>query len=303
MISWQAQTMKAYLRLQRIVSPPRRDLDVTKDRADLVAMARLFRPMGKVDCQPVDAAGLLAEWIVPAGLTNGRTILYLHGGSFNAGSIETHRALAANLALAVNARTLLIDYRLAPEHPFPAALQDAVAAYEWLIARPTAPGNLILAGDSAGGGLVLSLLLDLRDRRRPLPAMGVCLSPATDLTMSGASMRTNANATADLVLETRNIRQSVEIYLRGTDPRNPLASPMLADLGGLPALLLQVGSDEMLLSDSTEFAARAGAAGVKVSLQVWPHMQHVWQFAASFVPEGRQAIRDIAQFVERNISA
>ena len=301
MISWQARTMKAYLRLQRIVSPPRRDLVVSKDRADLVAMARLFKPMGRVDCQPVDAAGVPAEWIEPAGLTNGRTILYLHGGSFKAGSIETHRALAANLALAVGACTLLIDYRLAPEHPFPAALQDAAAAYEWLIAKPTPPSSLILAGDSAGGGLVLSQLLDLRDRRRPLPAMGVCLSPATDLTMSGASMRTNA--AADLVLETRNIRQSVEIYLRGTDPHNPLASPMFADLGGLPPLLLQVGSDEMLLSDSTEFAARAEAAGVKVSLQVWPHMQHVWHFAASFVPEGRQAIRDIAQFVERNISA
>jgi monoterpene epsilon-lactone hydrolase len=301
MISWQARTMKAYLRLQRVVSPPRRDLVVAKDRADLVAMARLFKPMGRVDCQPVDTAGVPAEWIVPAGLTNGITILYLHGGSFNAGSIETHRALAANLALAVRARTLLIDYRLAPEHPFPAALQDAAAAYEWLIAKPTRPSRLILAGDSAGGGLVLSLLLDLRDRRRPLPAMGVCLSPATDLTMSGASMRTNA--AADLVLETRKIRQSVEIYLRGTDPRNPLASPMFAELGGLPPLLLQVGSDEMLLSDSTEFAGRAEAAGVKVSLQVWPHMQHVWHLAASFVPEGRQAIRDIAQYIERIISA
>jgi monoterpene epsilon-lactone hydrolase len=301
MISWQARTMKAYLRLQRVVSPPRRDLVVAKDRADLVAMARLFKPMGRVDCQPVDTAGVPAEWIVPAGLTNGITILYLHGGSFNAGSIETHRALAANLALAVRARTLLIDYRLAPEHPFPAALQDAAAAYEWLIAKPTRPSRLILAGDSAGGGLVLSLLLDLRDRRRPLPAMGVCLSPATDLTMSGASMRTNA--AADLVLETRKIRQSVEIYLRGTDPHNPLASPMFAELGGLPPLLLQVGSDEMLLSDSSEFAGRAEAAGVKVSLQVWPHMQHVWHLAASFVPEGRQAIRDIAQYVERIISA
>jgi monoterpene epsilon-lactone hydrolase len=301
MISWQARTMKAYLRLQRVVSPPRRDLVVAKDRADLVAMARLFKPMGRVDCQPVDTAGVPAEWIVPAGLTNGITILYLHGGSFNAGSIETHRALAANLALAVRARTLLIDYRLAPEHPFPAALQDAAAAYEWLIAKPTRPSRLILAGDSAGGGLVLSLLLDLRDRRRPLPAMGVCLSPATDLTMSGASMRTNA--AADLVLETRKIRQSVEIYLRGTDPRNPLASPMFAELGGLPPLLLQVGSDEMLLSDSSEFAGRAEAAGVKVSLQVWPHMQHVWHLAASFVPEGRQAIRDIAQYIERIISA
>jgi acetyl esterase/lipase len=297
MNSWQAGMMKACLRLQRVVSPPRRDLFVEKDRADLEAMARLFRPLGKVECRPVNAAGIPAEWIVPAGLIAGRTVLYLHGGSFNAGSIGTHRSLAANLALALRARTLIIDYRLAPEHPFPAGLQDVAAAYEWLLEQPTPPSDLILAGDSAGGGLVLSLLIDLRDRRRPLPRMGVCLSPATDLTMSDVSIRTHA--VSDLVLETRNMHQSVDIYLRETDPRNPLASPMFADLHGLPPLLLHVGSEEMLLSDSTEFAARAEAAGVKVTLEVWPRMQHVWHFAASFVPEGREAILHVAQFVER----
>ena len=258
MLSWQARIMKACLRLQRLVSPPRRDLIVDRDRSDLEAMARLFRPLGKAEYQPVDAAGISAEWILPADVIAGRTVLYLHGGSFNAGSIGTHRALA------LRARTLIINYRLAPEHPFPAALNDATAAYEWLLGQPTPPSDLILAGDSAGGGLVLSLLIDLRDRRRPLPRMGVCLSPATDLTMSGASIRTHA--ASDLVLETRNMRQSVGIYLPDTDPRNPLASPMFANLHGLPPLLLQVGSDEMLLSDSTEFAARAESAGVKVTL-------------------------------------
>ncbi len=299
MISWQAQAMKAYLRLQRFFSPPRRELNVELDRADLLAMARLFRPPGRLAFQPIDAAGVRAEWILPSGEVDRRTLLYLHGGSFNAGSIETHRALAANLALALKARTLIIDYRLAPEHAFPAALQDCATAYEWLLARPTPPGEIILAGDSAGASLVLSLLLDLRDRRRPLPALGVCLSPATDLTMSGASIK--SNAAADLVLEEHNLHQSVEIYMRGADLRNPLASPLFADLHGLPALLLQVGSDEMLLSDATEFAERAKRAAVEVTLEIWPQMQHVWHFAASFVPEARMGIAAVASFVDRRL--
>jgi epsilon-lactone hydrolase len=300
MISWQARTMKLYLRMQRLFSPPRRELNVQMDRADLLAMARLFRPLGEVEFRPTDAAGVRAEWILPSGNLLPRTLLYLHGGSFNAGSIETHRALAANLALALKARTLIIDYRLAPEHPFPAALQDCAAAYEWLLTRPTSPKEIILAGDSAGGSLVLSLLIDLRDRRRPLPALGICLSPATDMTLSGATIK--ANAAVDLVLEEHNLHQSVEIYMCQADLRNPLASPMFADLRGLPALLLQVGSDEMLLSDSTEFAARAKAAGGDVTLEVWPAMQHVWHFAASFVPEARQGIDAVARFVDHHMS-
>jgi acetyl esterase/lipase len=252
--------------------------------------------MGAIRSEPVEASGVPAEWIIPEGLESAQVILFLHGGSFTAGSIASHRTLAANVAIAARSRALLIGYRLAPEHPFPAAVEDAVAAYEWLLSQGYAPGQLVLAGDSAGGNLALALLVLLRDRRRPLPAAAVCLSPGPDLTFSGESWVFNAKK--DILIEERKERQAVDLYLRGADPRTPLASPSFADLRGLPPLLLQVGSHEVLLSDVTRFAEKARLAGVEVTLEVWPDMQHEWQFAARLMPEGRQAISRIGEFVE-----
>jgi acetyl esterase/lipase len=236
-----------------------------------------------------------AEWIVPQGSSTAGAILYLHGGSFTSGSITSHRTLAGNVAIASRARALLIDYRLAPEHPFPAGLEDAAAAYEWLLSQGHAPGRIVVAGDSAGGNLALALLVRLRDRRRPLPAAAVCLSPNPDLTYSGESWAFNAKK--DVMIEEWKERLAVEAYLQGADPRDPRASPSFADLSRLPPLLLQVGSYEVLLSDVQHFAEKARQAGVAVTLEVWPGMQHEWQFTARLMPEGRRAISHIGDFI------
>jgi len=296
MVSWQGRVLETYLRIRRRFGDQSGRLDVARERADVEALARMFKPLGPIQSEPVVASGVPAEWIVPAGVEPGRAILFLHGGSFNSGSIASHRTLAGNVALACRARSLLIDYRLAPEHPFPAAVEDTVAACEWLLAQGIAPGQLVVAGDSAGGTLTRALLIHRRDHGRPLPAAAVCLSPAPDLTFSSESWTFNARR--DVMLDARKERQAVEIYLRGADPRAPLASPCYADLRGLPPLLIQVGSQEVLLSDAEKLAAKARAAGVDVTLEVWPGMQHEWQFAANLMPEGRRAIARVGEFVE-----
>jgi len=295
MSSWQTHALEFYLILKRRFSDQSGRLDVARERADVESMAGMFKPLCPISSESVAANGVPSEWISPKDLQATRTLLFLHGGSFNSGSIASHRTLAGNVACACNGRALLIDYRLAPEHPFPAAVEDSVAAYEWLLAQGHAPNHMVLAGDSAGGTLTLALLLFLRDHNRPLPAAAVCLSPAPDLTFSGESWAFNAKK--DLMLDVRKERKSVEIYLNGADPREPLASPYFGDLRGLPPLLIQVGSHELLLSDAKRFAEKAKEAGVQVTLEVWPGMQHEWQFAAKFLPEGRQAIAHIGDFV------
>ena len=300
MLSWQARVLEIYLVSKRRFSDQSGELDVARERADVESMARMFRPLCAIQCESVVANGVPAEWIVPQGVQSTRVILFLHGGSSNSGSIVSHRTLAGNVALASKARSLLIEYRLAPEHPFPAAVEDAVAAYEWLLAQGCAPSQIVLAGDSAGGTLTLALLIHLRDHNKPMPAAAVCLSPAPDLTFSGESWILNAKK--DLMLDARKERKAVEIYLRGADPRAPLASPYFGDLRGLPPLLIQIGSHELLLSDSTRLAEKAKAAGVDVTLEVWPGMQHEWQFAAKILPEGKRAISRIGAFVETAFS-
>ena len=294
-MSWQSQLIKIYFRTQRFFSPLRDELDVARERADLEAFATTFKPLGKVDVTRVDAGGVPGAWIIPPGLETKRTILYLHGGSYNAGSIASHLPLTGSIALAAKARVLAIDYRLAPEHPFPAAVEDALAAYRWLLKESAQANQIVVAGDLAGGGLTLSLLLSLRDKGLPLPAAAVCLSPLTDMTFSGESWTTNART--DFMLKRIPAVKSAEIYYREANPRAPLVSPLFAELAGLPPLLIQVGSEEVLLSDSTLFAEKARLAGVDVTLENWKGMQHVWQYAASLLPEGRQAVARIGEFI------
>ena len=298
MLSWQARVLKAYLHIKRLVSPTRGILDVQKERVELEALAAMFKPPANIHRTTIVANDVPSEWIVPVNLSTERILLYLHGGSYNAGSINSHRSMVANLAAAANARAMIIDYRLAPEHPYPAALEDAIAAYQWLMNNMHPSSQIAVIGDSAGGGLALALLIHLRDEGIPLPGMAICISPWTDLSGSGESMRTNAKT--DIILDAQNLAKSAAIYLGNTDPCDPLASPVYANLNGLPRLLIHVGSDEILLSDSTVLAMRARAAGVDVTLEVWEHMQHVWHFAASFVPESRQAIARIGEFVQRS---
>lgn len=296
MTSWQSKSLKAYYRLDRLLHPPEAKLDVDRERAWLEATLARYGP--KIDLQSsiVQAGGVPAEWVVPPGAHANRVVLYLHGGAYCLGSLDAYRSFAASVANAAQARALLIDYRLAPEHRFPAALQDAQTAYAWLLDQGIAPEQVALAGDSAGGGLVLALMVSLRDAGEPLPAAGVCLSPWTDLAMSGRSW--TANARQELVISPAILRQMGQAYLGDADPRTPLASPLYADLAGLPPLLVQVGGDEGLLSDGEEVALRAKAAGVNVELEVWPGMWHVWQLTSRFVPEGQKAIEQIGAFLQ-----
>jgi acetyl esterase/lipase len=269
--------------------------DIKSLRAVMEGMSA-FPSAGEAKTTPVNAGGVPAEWIVAPGAADDRVMLYLHGGGYVMGSIATHRELAARLSKASGARVLVIDYRLAPEHPFPAAVDDAVAAYRWLLAQNIQSSRIVVAGDSAGGGLTLATLVALRDAKVPLPAAGVCISPWVDMEGTGASMTTRAKA--DPVVQKQGLLGMAQLYLGGQDPKSPLAAPLHADLRGLPPLFIQVGDAETLLDDSTRVAEKAKIAGVKVDLEIWPEMPHVWHLFAPFLPEGQQAIEKIGQFVQ-----
>ncbi len=243
-------------------------------------------------------AALQGEWIEPAAADHAarqRCILYLHGGGYVAMSAVTHRSVTSRLAAWSNASLFALDYRLAPEHPFPAALEDALAAYRALIAAGASPSRMALAGDSAGGGLALALLLALRDAHDPLPAAAVLFSPWTDLAATGASIVTND--TADALMFGSWVASQAQYYLADTPATNPLVSPMYADLTGLPPLFIQVGDSEVLLDDARRVAANASKAGVAATLQIWPGVPHGWQIFAPVLPEARAALRDASAFI------
>ncbi|WP_404712542.1 alpha/beta hydrolase [Sphingomonas sp. MMS24-J13] len=249
--------------------------------------------------EPLSLGGVPAMRAVTPGAAGDAALLYMHGGGFVVGSAQGYRGLAAELARAAGLTAFSIDYRLAPENPFPAAVDDAVAAYADLLARGFAPGRIVLAGDSAGGGLTLSALVAIRDRGLPLPAAGFLLSPWTDLACEGASLVTKA--AEDPALKADALRICAARYLGDADARTPLASPLHADLADLPPLLIQVGSAEILLDDAVRTAAAAGAAAVSVRLEIWPEMVHVFQAFAFMLPEGREAIATAGAFMAGRI--
>jgi monoterpene epsilon-lactone hydrolase len=250
-----------------------------------------------VSCEGVSAGGVDGEWIAPANAPLDKAILYFHGGGFRVGSVSSHRELIAQIADASGCRVLGINYRLAPEHRFPAALDDALAAYGWMLDQGIASSSIAFAGDSAGGNLVLATMLALRERRLPLPAAGVLMSPWTDLAATGGSYTTRAEA--DPIHRRPMILALAGNYLGEHDPRDPLVSPLYADLKGLPPLLIQVGDRETVLDDSTMFAEKARAAGVDIELQVWDGMIHVFQMFGAELAEAAQAIASIAKFLNR----
>ena len=253
-----------------------------------------------VSCARVSADGVDGEWIAPANAPLDRAILYFHGGGFRLGSVSSHRDLIARLADASGCRVLAINYRLAPEHRFPAPVEDALAAYGWMLDQGLKPENVAFAGDSAGGNLVLAGMLSLRERGLPLPAAGVLMSPWTDLAATGASYVSRADA--DPIHQRPMILALAKNYLgEAGNPGHPLASPLYADLTGLPPLLIQVGDCETVLDDSVMFTEKARAAGVEVELQVWDGMIHVFQMFGAELPEAHQAIASIAQFLNRHL--
>jgi epsilon-lactone hydrolase len=249
--------------------------------------------------EPLDASGVLGEWVVPDDCVPGRAVVYFHGGGYATGTIESARGLSSHLARATRARVLAVDYRLAPEHPLPAAIDDAVTAYRFAISAGHAPEAIALCGDSSGGGLALATLVALRDLGDPLPRTAICLSPWTDLTLSGRSLQ--ANRDADPMVSASTLALMADAYLGAVDRRTPTASPLFADLAGLPPLLLQVGSTELLLDDSTRFAERAEAAGVDVTLEIWDDVFHVWQSFADLLPEARDAIARVGSYVDQRL--
>jgi len=295
MPSWQFHLLKTVFLLRRFFNPPSGEVNFDKERLDIEALGANFKTTIELTCAQVDVSGVPAEWISTPETSKEAVILYLHGGAYVIGSIKSHRSVVGNIANSAKTSALIIDYRLAPEYSFPAALEDTITAYRWLLESHFSPDRIVVAGDSAGGGLVLSLLISLRDANEPLPTVGVCLSPWTDLTCTGESWKTNAKK--DIYLNPGSLLRSAQMYLGEVDPRTPLASPLYANLEGLPPILIQVGSDEILLSDATRLAERAKAAGVDVTLEVWEGMQHVWHFVARFAPEGRQAIDRIGRFI------
>jgi epsilon-lactone hydrolase len=240
-------------------------------------------------------AGLNTEWFAGPGCAPHRVLLHLHGGGYVMGSCDSHRPLTARLAVACGMQAALPEYRLAPEHPFPAALEDAVAAYQALLDTGFEPGRIVLAGDSAGGGLCLSTLCALRDAGMPLPAAAVLLSPWTDMTFGGESIRTRAEADPWLCPEL--LEPMLQRFAPNVDRQDPRISPLFAELGGLPPMLVQVGDQEILLSDSTRLAERARAAGVEVELEVFPEVWHVFQLFAPVLPDADEALSKIGDFV------
>ena len=243
----------------------------------------------------VDADGVPAELVSSGEASSGRAILYLHGGGYVIGSPATHRELARRLSVAADADVLAIDYRLAPENPFPAAVEDAVSAYRWLVGQGCDPAGVAIAGDSAGGGLTVATLVSLRDQGLPLPACGVCLSPWVDMEGIGDSM--TSRAALDPMVQREGLVAMAEIYLGGADSRTPLAAPLYADLHGLPPLLIQVGTSETLYDDATRLSTRAEAAGVETCFESWDEMIHVWHLFAPMLDDGQRAIERIGEFV------
>jgi len=281
-------------RVKAVYGRWRRSTPVAQMRADWDELFG-YLPDG-VSVEPVRIGMLEAAWIGASGARADRVVLYFHGGGFQVGSIRSHLELMASISAAAGCRVLGLNYRLAPEHRFPAPLLDAAAAYDWLMAQGFSPAQVALAGDSAGGGLVLSTLLRLRDAGRPLPAAAAVMSVWTDLTAAGASYETRREV--DPIHQRPMILAMAANYLgAGADPADPLVSPLFGDLRGLPPLLIQVGDRETVLSDSEDFAARARDAGVEIVLQVYPDMIHVFQQFPRDLAQARNAIAAIGAFL------
>lgn len=280
-------------------NPPIEGFDIHRTRAGMETMVGSMPPPEGAQIVPVSAGGVPCEWITAEGARDDAAVLYLHGGGYCLGSLNTHRAHVARLSAVTRARGLNVDYRLAPEHPFPAAVDDAVAAYRWLLAQGVAPARIVVAGDSAGGGLTVATLVALRDAGDPLPAGGVCLSPWIDLEGIGESMA--SKAAADPMVQLAGLQRLAAAYLGDTHARTPLASPLYADLRGLPPLFVQVGTTETLLDDSVRLAERARAADVDVELEQWDDMIHVFQMFAPMLPEADEALAKIGAWVRRRI--
>jgi epsilon-lactone hydrolase len=281
--------------VREILASSPRPAGLNERRKRLDALATRYSLPADLRVETADANGVAAEWTMTPEAEPARAVLFLHGGGYVSGSLDSHRHMIGQAGREAQSRTLSLAYRLAPEHPFPAALEDAIAGYHFLLSHGFDPKRITVAGESAGGGLAIAMLVSLRDRGIPLPACTWCSSPWVDLEAIGGSM--TANALVDPLIQKAYLMELAAAYLKGADPRTPLASPLYADLRGLPPMLIQVGSAETLLDDSVRLAGAAGAAGVRVTLEVWPDMIHAWHLFYPQLADGRRALAQVGAFI------
>ena len=296
MASPELDKLVSMLRTAKISSDP----TIEEVRAGWEKVAASFVPAADLSFKPDVAGGVVAEWVTAPDSDPSRVVLYLHGGGYTIGSIASYRSYTGRLARATQSKLLSVGYRLAPEHPFPAALDDAVSSYHWLLDQGISPSRISVVGDSAGGGLALSMVIAIRDAGAPIPAAIVAIGPSTDLAKEGASMKERAHLDPIVTYESSMAHALRYIGPKG-NLKHPLVSPLYADLRGLPPLLIMVGTHEALFDDSTRFAAKAEAAGVEVQLDIWEEMIHVWPFFADILPEGRQAIDKIGDYIKARV--
>ena len=274
---------------------------VEESRKWLEQLTSLVKGPKDVDLEHIEINGMAAVWISSPEVDSNKVVLYLHGGGYILGSLNSHKDIAMRIGRAAKARVLLVDYRLAPEDPFPAAVEDAVKSYKWLIENQNiVPNKIVIAGDSAGGGLTLVTLIKLRDDNISLPAAGVCLSPWTDVALTSESLIRNAKV--DPFLKLYDLVFMADLYVGDNDPKNPYISPLYADLHDLPPILIQVGTAESIEDDSVRFAEKAKKAGVDVKLEVFDDMIHGFQAFSSWAPEGQDAIDKIGVYIQEKLS-
>jgi epsilon-lactone hydrolase len=270
--------------------------DIGERRKNMDARGLAYGLASDVVVERVSANSVPAEWTSTPGAARDAAVLYVHGGGYVIGSLDSHRHLVAETGRAANTVALALDYRLAPENPFPAAVDDALAGYRFLLAQGFRPDRIALAGDSAGGGLVVAAMVAIREAGLAQPGCGWCLSPWIDMEAIGDSMQ--SKAAADPMVQKPGILDMAKLYLAGANPRSPLAAPLYADLTGLAPLLIQVGAAETLLDDAIRLAQRAGAADVRVDLQVWPEMVHVWPLFWPELAAGKRALDEAGMWIK-----
>jgi len=293
MASPQAEAVKEQLVIFASSLGPDTELDAMRD--SYATFAGLSTKPDGVTWTAVDAGGVPAIWADAEGGATDRVVEYVHGGGYVIGNADYYRNLTGHLAKAIGCRVLNVDYRLAPEHPHPAPVEDSTAAYRWLLDQGIAPGHIAISGDSAGGGLTMATLLSIRAAGLPQPAAAVPISPWVDMEATGASMTTNAER--DVLVAGETIKGMAEAFLQGQDARDPLAAPLHADLAGLCPIYIQVGGDETLLDDARSLDEHARKAGLDTTLDVYPGMLHTFQMAAGRAPEADDAIRKMAAWL------
>jgi acetyl esterase/lipase len=286
--------------IRALLSAKARPVGWTERRRRIEEIGSIWPVADDIALEPVDVDGIRSEWSIAPASDPSHVLLFFHGGGYCSGSLVSHRRLVTEAGRAAKTRTLALGFRLAPEHPFPAALDDALTAWRWLSRQGIAARHIAVGGDSAGGGLTVALINRLRDAGEALPACAWLVSPWTDLTMSGSTLATKD--AVDPIIHKPYLAELADAYVpAGMDKKDPRVSPLFADLHGLPPTLIQVGSAETLLDDSTRFAAAAGAAGVAVTLEIWPDMIHAWPMWNAHLEPGRRALAHAGAFIRRHV--